>query len=178
MSNNKRALLILVIITLISLGIYSFQTYQAGRETMEVASNQSQEIQSSNQNSTSDNISTAPDLSGNSTDSQSNILAGSYTDYDPELDLPPQGSVLFFHASWCPSCKALDTELSSKESDIPEGLNVYKVDYDSNQSLRQKYGVTSQHTLVKVDGEGQLIKKEVGLYQLEKLEDIINFYQS
>lgn len=68
--------------------------------------------------------------------------------------------LLFFHAPWCPQCKALDADIS-KNIPNDSGVTIYKVDYDSNQALRQKYGVTLQTTLVKVDSNGNLVKKYV-----------------
>lgn len=60
--------------------------------------------------------------------------------------------LLFFHAPWCPQCRALERSIQDKG--VPSGVTIFKIDYDSNQALRQKYGVTIQTTVVKVDGEG------------------------
>lgn len=60
--------------------------------------------------------------------------------------------VYFFHASWCPSCRATDAAIG--ESGIPDGLTVVKVDYDDATELRQRYGITQQHTFVQVDANG------------------------
>lgn len=68
--------------------------------------------------------------------------------------------ILFFHASWCPQCRALDEDITKHISD-DNGVTIFKVDYDSNQALRQKYGVTLQTTFVKIDENGNLIKKYV-----------------
>ena len=68
--------------------------------------------------------------------------------------------LLFFHAPWCPQCKALDSDIT-KNISSDNGVTIYKVDYDSNQALRQKYGVTLQTTVVKVDSSGNLVKKYV-----------------
>jgi thiol-disulfide isomerase/thioredoxin len=177
MTSNHRALLILIVITFISLGVYSFQSYRAQTATPQTG--QTSSSSSSSSLSTFSLPNTNP-IDSDSIQSSEAVLAGTgfYKEYSPELDLPIQGSVLFFHAKWCPSCKSLDTDISANLLSIPAGLTIYKVDYDSNQALRQKYGITTQHTLVKVDGEGELIKKEAGLYQLEKLDDVVNFYQS
>ena len=43
----------------------------------------------------------------------------------------------------------------------PEGLTVFKVDYDSRSDLRQKYGVTLQTTVVFVDDAGAPISSTV-----------------
>lgn len=70
--------------------------------------------------------------------------------------------VLFFHASWCPSCKAADTNLTQWYGSEGFPLSVYKVDYDTHTTLRDQYGVTHQHTFVKIDGNGNVLKVVVG----------------
>lgn len=70
--------------------------------------------------------------------------------------------VLFFRASWCPSCRALDSDLKANLSAIPGGLAILDVDYDKETELKKKYGVTYQHTLVQVDKDGNMIKKWSG----------------
>lgn len=67
--------------------------------------------------------------------------------------------VLFFHATWCSTCKAADQELTSNMTKIPSDMTVFKVDYDSEEALKEKYGITYQHTFVYVDKEGKEIKK-------------------
>lgn len=85
---------------------------------------------------------------------------GTYTAYTDEAVQKTTGTkILFFHAPWCPQCRALDKSI--KESDIPDNVTIFKVDYDSNQTLRQKYGVTIQTTLVKIDDAGNLVTKYV-----------------
>lgn len=67
--------------------------------------------------------------------------------------------VLFFHASWCPTCRAIDADIKSHLKDIPKDLTILNVDYDTSSALKMKYGVTTQHTFVEVDAQGVLIKK-------------------
>jgi thiol-disulfide isomerase/thioredoxin len=67
--------------------------------------------------------------------------------------------VLFFKASWCPSCRAVDADIKANVTKIPELLTIMEVDYDNSVALKQKYGVTTQHTFVQVDESGNLIKK-------------------
>lgn len=89
---------------------------------------------------------------------QTSITAGSYIDYSEDAIKNTKGTkVLFFHAPWCPQCMALDKSIKSGK--IPDGVTILKVDYDSNQALRKKYGVTLQTTLVRIDDNGNLIKK-------------------
>lgn len=89
---------------------------------------------------------------------------GTYLDYATYSANPAMYAnstvVLFFHASWCPDCKATNTSLTTAE--VPAGLTVVKVDYDSMGDLKRKYGVTQQHTFVKIDASGKLVSKWTG----------------
>lgn len=86
---------------------------------------------------------------------------GSIETYSPEkLSLAQDHKVvLFFHASWCPICRQLDAEAKADPEIVPDGVRVLKVDYDTATSLRQKYGVTVQHTFVQVDASGASLGK-------------------
>ena len=93
--------------------------------------------------------SAAPGQAVGNTSSQ----AGEYLDYSEEVLAQTSGKrALFFHAPWCPQCRSI--EASIKEQGVPDGWTVIKVDYDSNQGLRQKYSVKQQTTFVKLDGSG------------------------
>lgn len=89
--------------------------------------------------------------------------AGAYVtlaDYQASMaDHAGSTVVYFFHAGWCPDCKAADTALTTPGVTIPAGVTIVKVDYDSNVALRQKYGVTMQHTYVLLDSTGGAVKK-------------------
>lgn len=91
----------------------------------------------------------------------SDQAAGSYEVYDPaKLAKANDGKVvLFFKASWCPSCKALDKDIREHLKDIPENITILEVDYDKYTDLKKKYGVVMQHTLVQVDADGNQIEK-------------------
>lgn len=77
--------------------------------------------------------------------------------------------VLFFHASWCPSCRGLNSSIESNLKSIPEDVTILKTDYDKETELKKKYGVTYQHTLVQVDKDGNMIKKWSGGGTLDNL---------
>jgi thioredoxin 1 len=68
--------------------------------------------------------------------------------------------VYFFHAPWCPTCRA--TEESVSTDGVPTGLTIVKIDYDSETDLRQQYGITQQHTFVQVDPDGNALAKWTG----------------
>ncbi|PIQ45725.1 MAG: hypothetical protein COW04_06090, partial [Deltaproteobacteria bacterium CG12_big_fil_rev_8_21_14_0_65_43_10] len=72
-------------------------------------------------------------------------------------------SVLFFAATtWCQTCSALEEEIIERQAEIPEGVTILKVDYDNDKAMNQKYGVTSQHTLVVLDENGKELKRWLG----------------
>jgi len=99
------------------------------------------------------------------------MTAGTYEPYAAQkLANAENGDVvLFFHASWCPSCRSLNSNIEANTSNIPNGLTILKTDYDTQTELKKKYGVTTQHTFVQVDSEGNMIKKWSGSLKLENL---------
>ncbi len=99
------------------------------------------------------------------------MVSGSYEAYAPEkLSFAQNGDVvLFFRASWCPSCRGLDKDIKENLASIPATLKILDVDYDTETELKKKYGVTYQHTLVQVDKDGSMIKKWSGSPKLSAL---------
>jgi thiol-disulfide isomerase/thioredoxin len=97
--------------------------------------------------------------------------SGSYEDYGVgKVALANEGKVvLFFHASWCPSCRALNSDIEANAATIPAGVTILKTDYDKETELKKKYGVTTQHALVQVDGDGNMITKWSGGSKLENV---------
>ncbi len=92
-----------------------------------------------------------------------------YIDYSAEaLASNSTGkNIIFFKASWCPTCKAVDSDILANVSKIPAGVNIMKADYDTSTDLKKKYGVTIQHTFVVVDKDGNQITKSQGQPTLE-----------
>lgn len=100
------------------------------------------------------------------------MKAGSYEAYSADkvmLASATHDVVLFFRASWCPTCIALDKDIKANLSKIPSDLAILDVNYDNSSDLKKKYGVTYQHTFVQVDKDGNLIKKWSGSGTLAKL---------
>lgn len=98
--------------------------------------------------------------SSSKSDDAKSTNKGTYVIYTDDIIAATAGTkILFFHAPWCPQCRALHTDINA--SKIPDGVTIIKVDYDSHQDLRQKYGVTLQTTFVRVDDDGELIEKYV-----------------
>lgn len=105
---------------------------------------------------------TASPADGSSKPDSEAADAGPYAQYAPhiiESATKQQDLVLFFHADWCPTCRALDEDIEANKESIPPDVTIAKVDFDSETALRQKYEVRLQHTLVQVDENGQQITK-------------------
>ncbi|HAK46214.1 MAG TPA: hypothetical protein DCO79_09905 [Spirochaeta sp.] len=81
-------------------------------------------------------------------------------------------TVLFFNASWCPSCKSAVRDFEKNMDDLA-GINLVLVDYDNSDDLQKKYGVTYQHTFVQIDSEGESLVKWNGGDIKELLEKIV-----
>ncbi len=88
---------------------------------------------------------------------------GKYQDYSPDTVKTEQAAghklVLFFHADWCPFCVEADKQFKLKADQIPQGVTVLKTNYDAETALKKKYVITYQHTLVQIDGNGNLVSK-------------------
>ncbi len=116
-----------------------------------------------------------PSTTDELTEQQSNSVSpttSQYVEYSPEIIAKTTGTkILFFYAPWCPQCRAL--EKSIKAGSIPQGTTIIKIDYDSNQALRQKYEVTIQTTLVRVDDAGNLVEKYVA-YDEPTLQSLVD----
>ena len=89
-----------------------------------------------------------------------NVISSWYKVYSPELLLVDKANILFFAATWCPSCQWADKSFMSET--IPDNINLLKVDYDTYSDLKQKYSITMQHTYVQVDVDWNEIKKWSG----------------
>jgi hypothetical protein len=93
---------------------------------------------------------------------------GKFVTYSAEEVANTQGTkVLFFHAKWCPACTGAAKNLSA--STAPEGLNVFKVDYDTSADLKKKYGIVGQHTFVQIDDNGKMLKRWFGSRNYEDI---------
>lgn len=92
------------------------------------------------------------------------MMGGQYVAYDrAKLAFAKEGKVvLFFRASWCPTCRALDADIKANLSQIPKNVLILDVDYDKSAELKKEYGVTYQHTLVQVDADGKMLAKWSG----------------
>ena len=149
MNKNIGIIIGIVIIVLIIVGVYASTSSKNDSAMMETDENVITPGQSED------------DAMEQVEKSDTMMKAGSYEAYSPEkLALADNGDVvLFFRASWCPTCRALDSDIRTNINSIPPNVIILDVDYDNSTTLKQKYGVTYQHTLVQVDSSGNQIAK-------------------
>lgn len=114
-------------------------------------------------------------------DSSANKMADSrYIQYSKSAldNASDSRRVLFFYASWCPTCRPADQNFTQNIDKIPEDVTLIRVNYndpDTDQEekdLAKKYTVTYQHTFVQIDGTGKEITKWNGGQMDELLSNI------
>jgi thiol-disulfide isomerase/thioredoxin len=86
---------------------------------------------------------------------------GQYLDYSSEAFTAHSDTqrILFFHAPWCSQCRSIEADILNNE--VPDGVTIYKVDFDSATDLRATYDVTLQTTFVAVDQDGTFVRRFV-----------------
>ena len=157
---TKRIALCLLVISIIGLtggGVWAYQR--------SIAVTKSQTAMKDHSDKMADKpVSPVLETTQNTASSRGAAGAGEYLPYDSaKLANAKTGKVvIFFAASWCPECRALNADITAHMSAIPTRLTILKADFDTELKLRQKYGVTYQHTLVQVDEAGNLLHKWSG----------------
>lgn len=79
--------------------------------------------------------------------------------------------VLFFNANWCSTCKIARDNIESNLNSIPSDLTIVVVDFDKENDLRKKYGVTIQHTFIQIDENGNELAKWSGSVTAEEIAE-------
>jgi thioredoxin 1 len=101
------------------------------------------------------------------------MMSKSYLDYSKEAfeKASAQKRVLFFKASWCPSCRSADKDFTANLKKLPENVVIFKADYDTETALKTKYNISRQHTFIYVDKAGKALKTWSGGATAEILEN-------
>ena len=90
------------------------------------------------------------------------IGPGTYQEYSQDsIAVLPETSmiVLFFSSSGCQSCLQAEAALVRDIEQIPTNVHIFRVDYDSQLSIRRQWGVTSPHTFVEINTDGQFVQR-------------------
>jgi thioredoxin 1 len=90
--------------------------------------------------------------------------SGQYIEYSTAAfeEAKNKKRVIFFHATWCPTCKIAHYDFTSNKDYIPAGVVIFKTDYDTETKLQKQYVITYQHTFVQVDENGKEITRWIG----------------
>lgn len=67
-------------------------------------------------------------------------------------------TLVFFHAPWCPVCRAQEPKVLAHLNDTAKDVVAFKVDYDSNVELRKEMKVDKQSTLILANGMKELAR--------------------
>lgn len=67
--------------------------------------------------------------------------------------------VLFYHANWCPICRAMEKNITEQLESFPAGTKILKADYDTEDALKDEYDVRVQSTVIVVDANGEVVWK-------------------
>ena len=78
--------------------------------------------------------------------------------------------IIRFTASWCQPCKAMASILEEIDTNIP----IEVVDIDAQQDVAIEYGIRGVPTLVKVDNNGNITGRMVGVKAKNLVEEFIN----
>lgn len=82
-----------------------------------------------------------------------------YLLYSPEVyaKLVDKKRVLYFHATWCITCRYANNVFVTREKEIPSDVVIFRVNYDSADSLKKKYNIVYEHAFVWVDRKDQAL---------------------
>lgn len=81
-------------------------------------------------------------------------------------------SLVDFWAEWCGPCLQQGPIIDELAGKVEDGVNVCKVDVDTNQDIATKYEVTSIPTLL-VFKDGEVVKRFVGVQSLKTLQEAL-----
>jgi thioredoxin-like negative regulator of GroEL len=81
-------------------------------------------------------------------------------DYSPAIfeQLGHRRRILFFNATWCTTCQDANTDFEQRTAELPADVTLFRVNYDQETELKNRYGVTYQHTFVIVDQQAKPLK--------------------
>lgn len=80
-----------------------------------------------------------------------------------------QKVIVFFHAEWCATCRALEANIKANLTQIPANVLILQANFDTETALKQKYGITVKTSFAVLNADGSLEKKLVGPKDLQEI---------
>lgn len=77
--------------------------------------------------------------------------------------------ILKFYAEWCGPCKVVGQNLKNANLPIP----ITEVNVEDNDDLVLQYSVRSVPVVILVDGNGNEIRRWVGIFNVNELKETI-----
>ncbi len=99
-----------------------------------------------------------------------------YEDYSEAKFLHYKGKekvAVFFHASWCPSCRVTDAKIKENLASLDNAV-IFKADYDAESDLKREFKVLLQDTIVFLNADGSVAKVKIAA----GVDDIKSFFGS
>ena len=93
-------------------------------------------------------------------DTVSETFSATYTDSEAGSGVDEK-HILFFHAPWCATCVKWEGKIKENLSDLSPNVVIYKTDYDTADDLKTQYEITKQSSVVFVNADGSVAKKEM-----------------
>ena len=180
MKNPILVVVLIVIVAVLGVGAYTFSQNSSQADSMMQKNEVSlakEETSMDKMPATDSSIMEKDSSSGSGEMMMEKMGEGNYVEYSKSaLDAAAENRrVLFFYASWCPTCKPTDADLKVNISKIPADVTVVRVNYNDPETdqeekdLAKKYGVTYQHTFVQIDSDGKEVVKWNGGKTVELL---------
>ena len=76
--------------------------------------------------------------------------------------------IIDFSAEWCGPCKMMPPILKEAKKQLGDRVKILKVDVDKNESLSQKWGISSVPTIV-IFKNGTPVFRQSGVMQAQQL---------
>jgi thioredoxin len=81
--------------------------------------------------------------------------------------------IKYFSAPWCGPCKMFGPTVDKVSMET--GVNIQKIDVDTNKDLAIQYNVSSIPTLI-FENDGTVVHRHTGVMSPHQLKDVINRY--
>jgi thiol-disulfide isomerase/thioredoxin len=153
--------------TIVIIGVVAFFLVGGGIFFMNQNSQQGENLAMEREENTMEQDGNSMMMKDDSSEGSGQDAMPSYVEYSKAaLDQASSNRrVLYFYASWCPTCRPADADLSANMMKIPSDVTVIRVNYNDSDTdqeekdLAKQYGISYQHTFVQIDKQGMQVVK-------------------